>query len=268
MACGAAYSAEKKGPPAKPDDRDYCAACHEQQAQASLKKPVKEWKSSVHAGEGKKCSLCHGGDPGTNDKVKAKSKLANFIGRPDKKMIAEFCGREGCHATALDQFRRGPHYLPMQKTDEPGCVFCHGTHNIQRSSLEVITAKSCTLCHPAENAKETVSMIGNIDRSLSVIDGGIRTLSDKHAEVAGMKDRLNSVRHLFHQMVHVFSHQEMESSRKVIDMEVKSLEAESRSKLVSIQRLDFLYYTMVVFGVAIICGMFFYVLVMYSRRKK
>lgn len=266
--CGISFTAENKAAQKQQDEKDYCVSCHEAQETPSLKEPVTRWKSGVHAGEGMKCSLCHGGDPGVNDKLKAKSKLTNYTGKPDKKKIPGFCGREGCHAAALDQFRRGPHNGSVQKTGDPGCVFCHGAHDIQRTSVDVITAQSCASCHPADYSKEIVTMIGDIDRSIAGIDAGIKGLLDKEADVTGMKDRLNNARRLFHQMVHVFSRDDMQSSRKIIEVEIKSLESEARSKTASIQRLDILYVTMAVFGLAIIFGMILYVMIMYSRRKK
>ncbi|MBN1497972.1 MAG: hypothetical protein JXA07_14460 [Spirochaetes bacterium] len=265
---GVLYAAESGTTEKKPDDTDYCVACHEGLPQPLLQRPAVAWKSSIHAGEGKKCSLCHGGDPGVNDRIKAKSRLANYIGRPDKKTIPGFCGREGCHAAALDQFRRGPHHTSVQKDGEPGCVFCHGAHNVSRSSLKIITAKSCSSCHPADYSREIVSMIGGMDRSIAGIDAGLNALTDKHADVTVMKERLDNIRHLFNQMVHAFSKNEMASSRKIIEMEITSLESESKSKVASMRRLDILYIAMVTFGLAIIVGMSFYILVMYSRRKK
>lgn len=268
MVCGVSFSAEEKPEVKQPDTNDYCASCHEGLAQASLKDPVDQWKSSVHAGEGKKCSLCHGGDPGVNDKMRAKSRLAHYTGTPEKKKIPEFCGREGCHADVLEQFRNGPHYLSVQKTGDPGCVFCHGSHAVRKTSLGAITEKSCAACHTEAHAKEMVAEVRTLDGSIKKIDASMKTLAEKRADVAVMMDRLDNTRRLFSRMVHVSSRSEMKNSRKSIEDEVKSLISESRSKVASIQRLDILYVTMVVFALAIIGGMIFYILIMYSRRKK
>ncbi|OHD66712.1 MAG: hypothetical protein A2176_11255 [Spirochaetes bacterium RBG_13_51_14] len=258
----------EKSAPEPPDEKDFCASCHERLPDSILKKPVAEWRASVHAGGGTKCSLCHGGDPGINNKALAKSKKANYIGAPDKKVISEFCGRAGCHATALEQFKRGPHYLSVQKTTEPSCTTCHGVHGIQRSSIEVISAKSCSACHTAEYSKDLVGLIAGIDRGLSEIDTNVKYLTDRHAEVQKIQDRLNNARHLFHQFVHVFSRHEMEYTKKILEIEIENLDSETKMKVSSIRRMDLLYIAMTMFGLVIIVGISIYTLVMYSKRRK
>jgi hypothetical protein len=260
------YGAEQKHHD-KALEKDNCALCHESLDNDKLKKPVDEWSKSVHATAGKKCSYCHGGDPTTNDKAKAKSKQANFIGKPPKKAISEFCGREGCHVLALEQFRRGPHYQTVLKSGEPGCNSCHGTHNIQRSSIDVITVASCTACHPADYSKGIISTIAGIDRSFSAIYKNINYITEKQGEVKKLRERVNHARHLFHQFVHVFSHEDVETTKKILEMEIESLDSDTRMKVASIKRLDMLYIAMLVFGVAIVIGITTYSIIMYGKRK-
>jgi hypothetical protein len=258
---------EKKNTGAQ-DDKNYCVSCHEAEAKGSLKKPVAEWRKSVHATAGKQCTSCHGGDASVNDKVKAKSKLANFIGKPNKKAISEFCGRTGCHVLALEQFKRGPHYQTVLKNGEPGCASCHGTHNIQRSSIDVITVESCTACHTADYSKEIISVIAGTDRNFTAIQKNIQFITEKQGEVQKLQERVNNARHLFHQFVHVFSKQDMESTRKILEMEMQSLDSETRIKVASIRRLDVLYLAMLVFGLAIVGGITTYSIIMYGKRRK
>ncbi|MBP7737209.1 MAG: hypothetical protein KA369_14615 [Spirochaetes bacterium] len=260
------YGDEKKRPD-KAVEKDNCARCHESLDKENLKKPVDQWSKSVHATAGKKCSYCHGGDPTTDDKVRAKSKEANFIGKPNKKTISEFCGREGCHVLALEQFKRGPHYQTVLKSGEPGCNSCHGTHNIQRSSIDVITVSSCTTCHPADYSKNIIATIAGIDRSFNAIDKNINYITEKQGEVKKLRERVNHARHLFHQFVHVFSREDMETTKKILDMEIESLDSDTRLKVASIKRLDMLYIAMLVFGVAIVIGITTYSIIMYGKRK-
>jgi len=254
--------------PEPPDEKDYCVICHEQEAQDRLKIPVAEWRASVHGGAGKRCSSCHGGNPALNDKLLAHALKSDFKGKPDRRKSSEFCGREGCHAKALEQFMRGPHYNSVLKSGEPGCITCHGAHNVKRSSISVISEKSCTACHPGEYSRDIVKLIGEIDRGIDRIDGNINFLLDKHADVKDLQDRLNNSRHLFHQMVHVFSREDMETTKRILELEIASLDGESKTKVASIQRMDLLYLGMLVFGLAIIAGVSIYSAVMYSRRKK
>jgi hypothetical protein len=264
---GAMLSAEEPAGPQPPDEKDYCARCHEGLA-GKLKKPVAEWRASVHSGAGNRCSLCHGGNPSAKDKARAHSLKDNFAGRPDKKLIAEFCGKAGCHATALEQFRRGPHYLSVQKSGEPGCIACHGVHKIQKSSIDVMSTGSCTACHPAEYTKDMITLISGFERGIDGIDANIKDLTDKHADVRKLQDRFNNARHLFHQFVHVFSRQDMESTRKILEMEIASLDNDAKSKVSTIRRMDVLYIVMLIFGLGIVLGILTYTIVMYGKRKK
>lgn len=265
----AADPAEKKGSarPASTEVKNQCVDCHQGLA-GNLKKPVDDWHGSVHSGPGKTCSFCHGGDPGALDKVKAKKGAVPFVGRPARKQIPDFCGREGCHGEALGHFKRGPHYLSVIKKDEPNCVTCHRSHNIEQISSATRSEKSCTPCHSAEFSRDIISMIEKVDSGINKIDFKIKYLRGKHLDVKVLETRLASVRHLFHVLVHVFSRQEMETSRAIITMEVTNLDADTRTKVSLIQRMDILYIIMVSFGLIIIFGISIYTLVMYSKRRK
>lgn len=265
-ATGAPASAQDR--PAPADEKDYCVICHDLQPTERLKKPVTEWRPSVHGGAGKHCSSCHGGNPALNDKDLAHALKSNFTGKPGGKKEPVFCGREGCHVKAAEQFKRGPHYLSVMKSGEPGCVTCHGAHNIKRTSIDVISEKSCTACHAAGYSRDIVKLIGNIDRGIGRIDDNLAILTDKNAEVKDLKGRLDNTRHLFHQMVHVFSREDMETTKRIVELEIASLDSETIAKVSSLQRMDLLYLAMLSFGLAILAGVSIYSGVMYSRRKK
>ncbi len=265
-AAGATAAAQDR--PAPADEKNYCVICHESQEAGQLKKPVTDWRASVHGGAGKRCEACHGGNPALNDKLLAHALKSNFTGKPDRKKEPEFCGREGCHTKATEQFRRGPHYLSVIKSGEPGCVTCHGSHSIRRSSIDVISEKSCTACHPADYSRDIVKLIGEIDRGIGRIDGNLAILAEKHTDEKALRGRLENTRHLFHQMVHVFSREDMETTKRVIELEIASLDSETKTKVSSIQRMDMLYLVMLAFGLAIIGGVSVYSAVMYGRRKK
>jgi hypothetical protein len=265
---GSSLGAEEKNLQEPSNDKDYCVICHEQQAKKSLKNPVAEWRASVHALKGGTCGFCHGGDPGVDDKIKAKSRLANFIGRPDKKKISEFCGRDGCHSASLEQFKLGPHFQSVHRTGEPGCTTCHGVHNIRRTSIGTISAGSCVACHSAKYSKEIIAFITGLDRRINNIDKNAALLAEQHVDVRGIQDRLKRVRQLFSRFVHVLSRQDMDSTKNILEIEIAGLDSETKSKVTSIQRIDMLYNIMVIFCLGVIAGFLIYIIVMYSRRKK
>jgi hypothetical protein len=59
----------------------------------------------------------------------------------------------------------------------------------------------------------------------------------------------------------------METTKKILDMEIESLDSDTRLKVASIKRLDMLYIAMLVFGVAIVIGITTYSIIMYGKRK-
>lgn len=249
-------------------DKDHCVICHEQQTKKSLKDPVAEWRASVHAGKEGACNLCHRGDPGAEDKIKAKSRLANFIGRPNKKKMPEFCGRKGCHETSLEQFKEGPHYQSAAKTGEPGCTTCHGVHSIQSSSFENIRTETCNACHSQKYARETVAFIAGLGKRIATIDNNVAVMVEKHIDVKVIQERLARVHTVFNRFIHVLSRQEMDSTRNILETEITSIENDMGSRATSIQRIDALYVIMVAFCLLVIVGFFIYIIIMYSRRKK
>ncbi|HPG52659.1 MAG TPA: hypothetical protein PLL11_18940, partial [Spirochaetota bacterium] len=66
----------------------------------------------------------------------------------------------------------------------------------------------------------------------------------------------------------VFSREDMETTQRIIMLEIASLDEETTTKVSSLQRMDLLYLVMLGFGLAIIAGVSIYSAVMYSRRKK
>jgi len=262
-------SAQKKNaiPPAvNPEKGNSCIDCHSKLT-GNLRQPVLDWKKSVHAAVGNRCNICHGGNPDMKDKNQAKSVKYHFIGKPNKKTVTEFCGRGGCHAVDLEQFKQGPHYQAVLKTGVPNCTTCHGIHEIHKTSIKVISETSCSKCHPVAYSREIIKMITDIDASISVIKKRTEFLRSKHAEVTDIENRLSDTRHLFHQLVHVFSREDMKSTKRIIQLEVRNLDENTESKVTQIKRLNMLYIIMVFFGLIIIIAILFYTIIMYTKRR-
>ncbi len=249
-----------------PEEGNSCLDCHEN-LKGRLYQPVVEWKKSVHYTVGNKCNLCHGGNPAINDAELSKSREYHFIGKPDKDVITDFCGRGGCHATALIQFKKGPHYQSVLETNQPNCTHCHGVHNIQRSSVNIITEKDCTGCHSVEYSRAIVEDIKSIETSIDSIQENINFLEKKYADVSDIQERLDRTRHIFHQLVHVFSAEEMKTNKRILELEIENLERDSLTKVAMLKRLDIFYIIMAAFGLSVIVGISFYTIYMYSKRR-
>ncbi|OHD68387.1 MAG: hypothetical protein A2W19_14305 [Spirochaetes bacterium RBG_16_49_21] len=255
------------GKPAYAEKKDFCIVCHEG-LKGGLKRPVIEWRMSVHDGSAGRCNVCHRGDPGVNDKKLAKTKQSGFTGKPDKILIADFCGRDGCHAAAAGQFRLGPHYPSVLRNNHPNCASCHGAHNIQRSTAGIISEKTCSSCHTADFSRNTVLFIRETNRAIEDMGRDIKYIGSKHGDTLDLQNRLDTARTRFYRFVHVSPKEEMESTRKLLGVEVSSLEADVKTKVSLIGRIDLLYIVMVVFQLIFIGGISIYTLVMYSKRRK
>ena len=243
-----------------------CVDCHKTLT-GRLQEPVGQWKNSVHALVGNKCNLCHGGNPESKDKNGAKSPEYNFIGKPKKDQILQFCGRGGCHTTQLAQFKRGPHYQSVLKTNEPSCISCHGKHNIQRASPKIITKKLCTKCHSSIYSHEIVGSIESIENDLNKVQDNVNYLAENYADIESIQKRYLTTKHLFRELVHVFSSDEIQSTKKIIELQLSNLIVESKSKVALTKRLNLLYFMTIIFALLIITGFGVYAVIMFYRRR-
>lgn len=246
---------------------DYCVECHNYLT-GKLQKPVPRWKSSVHHKAGVSCSRCHGGNPDINDRKKSKTARYKYRGYPKKKEIAKFCGREGCHTVQRLQFEIGPHYRSVQKSGKPGCTTCHGEHSIMEASADIIKDKNCSQCHSIEYAREIISSINAIEEGLSKVAVNINFLKKNQAEVTSLEKRFERIRKLFREYLHIFSKAELQTTKKIIELEISNLQTDSGSKVALTERLDLLYLLTVLFCVFTITGFFIYSIFMVYRRKK
>jgi len=102
-----------------------------------------QWEGSIHAAQDVTCADCHGGDPGANEKVAAKSTEAGYIGVPDRTAIPSLCA--SCHADPeemllyglpadqLREYQKSVHGQLLAQGDEnvATCFDCHGGHATQ-----------------------------------------------------------------------------------------------------------------------------------------
>ncbi len=260
-----ALSAEEgKGAGAR-EKRNSCVECH-RSLEGDMKTPVLEWERSVHAGQAAACDLCHGGNPEIFDAKRSKGREFKFAGKPRQRDIPVFCGRPDCHGTAFTQFTRSPHYGSTLRTGEPGCVSCHGAHNVQRSSMNILTEKTCTRCHPVEYSKEIISAVFGIEKDLGAIERNMDYLQAKNAEVPGSRERLSRTKQLYHQIVHVFSTEDIRFNKKIVELEVVALKDDIAGKMSVMRRMDYIYIFTVAFSIAVLIGVAAYLAVMFVRR--
>ncbi len=132
---------------------DACIACHRGLADvsAAMAAPVESWERDVHRDKGLGCVSCHGGDPSMEVAQNAAASMdpaKGYVGIPERRALAEFCGRCHSDATYMRQFNASPrvdqvqeyrtsiHGLRNAEGDEKvaTCTDCHGLHGMLRVS--------------------------------------------------------------------------------------------------------------------------------------
>jgi predicted CXXCH cytochrome family protein len=148
-----------------------CAACHAALADATHAAPAIAFREDIHQQRGFTCVNCHGGDPTTSDKTRAKSPASGYTGVPRGPAQVAVCAR--CHSDP-ELMRR---FAPRQRVDQESefassvhgkrlamgdtrvatCASCHGAHGIRVVSdakspvFPTNVAATCAACHASES---------------------------------------------------------------------------------------------------------------------
>jgi nitrate/TMAO reductase-like tetraheme cytochrome c subunit len=151
-----------------------CMQCHDSAImKPAFRKIPGEWRQSWHSQNGVACNDCHGGDP--KDAAMAMSKDRGFVGAPKYKNVPEFCGK--CHIGILKNYIESGHGKALKASGKgPNCVTCHGSHNIQKASIDIINEQRCTQCHSYDRAKAMKQALVSTEKSIKDLDTGLRKL--------------------------------------------------------------------------------------------
>jgi hypothetical protein len=165
-------------------ERTVCIDCHTSDLmKEEYRKVVADWRQSWHYKNGVSCQDCHGGDP--KDATRSMLPAAGFLGIPKPKDVPGFCGK--CHLGIKESFLESGHGKALMTTGRgPSCVLCHGSHQIQKASIEIISPKLCGVCHKYDRAKEmkaslllTEQQINEIDKRLKTLKAGLIATQDE-----------------------------------------------------------------------------------------
>ena len=129
-----------------------CIQCHTSDDMGpEMHEITRQWKESWHAKNNISCHDCHGGAP--EDASMSMMHQRGFKGSPKNIDIPEFCGT--CHIAILENYLKSGHGKTFCDSAEgPSCVTCHGSHNVQQASMDIINEQLCSQCHTYERAKE------------------------------------------------------------------------------------------------------------------
>ena len=151
-----------------------CIQCHTSESMdPALQQVVQDWRESWHAKNSVSCHDCHGGAP--EDASISMSHQRGFKGTPEDIEIPEFCGT--CHIGIMDNYLKSGHGKTFLKSaDGPSCVTCHGSHNIQQASMDIINEQLCSQCHTYERAKEMKQALFLVENKLNNINKDLNSL--------------------------------------------------------------------------------------------
>jgi hypothetical protein len=145
-----------------------CIQCHTSDEMGpEMHEITRQWKESFHAKHNISCHDCHGGAP--EDASMSMMHQRGFKGTPTDRDIPEFCGT--CHIAFKDNYLQSGHGKTFLDTGEgPSCVTCHGSHNIQQASMDIINEQLCSQCHTYERAQEMKQALFMVESKLSNVE--------------------------------------------------------------------------------------------------
>jgi nitrate/TMAO reductase-like tetraheme cytochrome c subunit len=154
-----------------------CIQCHDSEMmKPELRKIPGEWRQSWHYQNGVACNDCHGGDP--TDAAMAMSPQRGFVGTPTYQAVPEFCGK--CHIGILKNYLESGHGKALKASGlGPNCVTCHGSHGIQKASIDIINEQRCTQCHSYERARVMKQALFSTEKKIRDIDNALKKLQSQ-----------------------------------------------------------------------------------------
>lgn len=177
-----------------------CINCHIEMGGDS-EKLVYEWLDSYHAEYGNTCDGCHGGNPKTMDMDVAMSPEAGFVGIPDEKDIPAFCGK--CHDGVRQKYMKSGHAIALgQDVEVPSCVYCHGSHGVQKARAHLINEEKCSVCHEYDRALEIKGAMSEVELDIETKLMELAEIKAKGIQPSGLEDRLFDTRNTFHRISH------------------------------------------------------------------
>lgn len=151
-----------------------CLTCHESAMMDEKRRKIPgEWRASWHFQNDVSCQSCHGGDP--QDAALAMSPERGFVGVPKYRRVPEFCGT--CHIGILKNYLASGHGKALKANGSgPNCVTCHGAHDIQKATIDIINEKRCSQCHSYGRAKEMKQALSRTEQRIQDIEASIKRL--------------------------------------------------------------------------------------------
>jgi hypothetical protein len=191
--------------PAAAEPESTCVTCHEVDIDASLARPVPEWRESVHAARLVSCDGCHGGDPRREDASGSMSPQAGFLPAPDSAQVADHCGI--CHDEIAESHVRGRFGVAIASgIRAPSCTTCHMQegHRVRRASPEMLAAReACDGCPGVDDAA-VVARLAALDEAEQDLRARMAVVEARGVELSDFDRELDEARRRFATSLHAF----------------------------------------------------------------
>jgi len=112
-----------------------------------------------------------------------------------------------------------------------------------------------------------VASISNIERNIEDIEESLSYLNSRHIETGEADERHSELKSYFHQMVHVFSQQEIDFTKKLVELEIEYLDNDLKSRITVAKRLDLIYLLTASVSILIIIAFTVYIALVTRRRN-
>src|SRR6266568_4643820 len=195
-----------------------CIQCHAKMT-GRLGEPVHKWKTGIHASKGVSCHTCHGGDP--NAPGTAMSITSGFNGAPFKIFINTFCGR--CHERTLQDYLTSAH---GRTRDDGGatCVSCHGSHQIDRATMDLINEHTCSQCHPLERVQPFKNQLQITHDRIRDIQDRMTAVKIQGKDTSELVQRLKASKAKSRRLAHMPGSEHLTIYQKEFDRELDEIE--------------------------------------------
>jgi len=201
--------------------RSECVDCHMSESMTKEYRSITdEWRKSWHARHNVSCHDCHGGDP---DDVKfAMSPERGYIGVPPPAKIPQLCGK--CHIRIFEYYMDSGHGKAFVSSIKgPSCVTCHGSHDIQKASIEIIDESKCSRCHSFERAKLMKKALFKTDSDIAGIEKEINMLKSSGAITEDEENQLFRTQAEFRTLFHTIDVDLVKVKTDSFDVKLRSL---------------------------------------------
>lgn len=242
-------------------EKSACIECHTSDMMKPAFRGIPDiWQGSWHALNEVSCHNCHGGDP--KDPSMSMSHVRGFVGKPKYAEVPEYCGK--CHIGIMKNYLESGHGKALKASGKgPNCVTCHGSHGIQRASIDIINEQLCTRCHSYERAKIMKQALFLMEKKMGEIGSSLRELKNEGIYTLEDEKALFSTEAEFRALFHTVDVNMVKDSTDEFTKRLESIDKNIRSTFTELKfRRNFsAFLTLVFAGLAI-------TVFLYSRTYK